>query len=756
MLQVRVHRRAQRSVCRFVLALLLFHTHAWAARHEAAAAETIRPGQLLAGEVIPLDGTLDHPAWLRAAEHTAFVEALPVNGGKPAFETRLRVLVGTRALYIGIAAHDPHPEAIRAPLVRHDHVERIQDALTLYLDAVGKRRAAQFFRISASGSTADGIHMGDDDEEDRSPNFDFDAASARNPQGYTAVFRIPYASLRYTKEGQGPWRILVARTVPRDHVYLYVSQAVPAEALSFISSMSAVAGLASAGEEQFLQLRPNLTWRSSRETSASGAASGQVTRSAGIDFKWRPVPEWVLDATVNPDFSQVELDIPQLSRNTRFALYFPENRPFFLESVDLLRSPTDALYTRTVTSPRWGLRGSLRGDAVSGTAFAGKDAGGGLVLLPGPFATGTASQPASQLAAARMRMDAGGLTLGAVGAARHYEPGRGDNAVFGPDLTWQGSDSVRLRAQWLASYTTAQPDATGGLTAAPAIHGSRMYLNALMRSDQHELNLTATDTSAAFRNDSGFLAQSGVRFVGVDLRRFWRNLGPTNYLAATLTADASVDRASGKMESSQLTPGMRASWAQNSEASVEYHGASRLRVDAASPLLAERYWHWAYRTTPAAWASAVSVGYDRGRFADVTANALRDGERIEIGAKLRPLARLELEPSYTAAVLRNDRGRVYREYVARVLSVWHFAPRHSLRFIVQTTALERRAEPLAGVAAARDHTRAASLTYAWRRTAGTILYIGANREQAGLTPVQTRGSEIFVKLQFDLDEVRPR
>lgn len=721
--------------------LLLLSLPAWAA---------IQPEPLREGEVIPLDGTLDHPAWQRAAEHDAFVELLPVTGAAPASATGVRILVGAQAIYVGITARDAHPEAIRAPLVRHDHVDRTQDAVTVYLDPAGRRRAAQFFRVSASGITTDGMHHADDDREDRSPDFDFTAASARNAQGYTAVFRIPYSTLRYTRDGSSPWRILVSRTVPRDQIYVYVSEALPAEALSFIATMGSAAGLAPVADVPFVQVRPNLTVSRSRE---SGGAERTGSR-AGVDAKWRPAPEWVLDATVNPDFSQVELDVAQLSRNTRFALYYPEKRPFFLESVDLLQTPTDALYTRTVTRPRWGLRASLRGDPVSGTLLTGEDGGGGEVLVPGPFGTGTARQPGSQLAAARVRRDEGSLTLGMIASMRHYSEGRGENAVLGPDLVWRQGDGVLLRAQWLGSSTTALPDAQGGLSAGSAATGSRLYLNALMRDERHELNLTVEDTTAAFRNDSGFIAQSGVRFAAADLQQFWRNLGPFNFLAATVTADSTTERASGRTESSQFTPGLYASWAQNTQATLQFRGASRLRVDAAGPLLAERYWHGVYSTTPAAWAPLASIEYDRGQIVDVTANAVRDGERLTLTARLRPLRRLELEPRYSVASLRTDSGQVYREYAARLLGVWHFSPSQSLRLIVQSTGLDRQGEPLLGVAAARDYGRADSLTYAWRRSAGTVFYAGLIREKSGLPAGPTRGTELFMKLQFDVDEVR--
>ena len=146
-------------------------------------------------------------------------------------------------------------------------------------------------------------------------------------------------------------------------------------------------------QHQFLTLRPSLTWRTQRGRDGAGPRQTDNAWDASLDLKWRPLAELVVDATLNPDFSQVAVDEPQLAGNTRFALFFPEKRPFFFESSDLLRSPTEALYTRSLTAPRWGLRSTWRGGRLAGTAMAIDDRGGGLVLLPGAYGTGAVEQP---------------------------------------------------------------------------------------------------------------------------------------------------------------------------------------------------------------------------------------------------------------------------------------------------------------------------------------------------------------------------
>src|SRR5205085_4825151 len=138
--------------------------------------------------------------WQRAPAHKQFTQREPNYGQPTPYETWMQVAYDDRFVYVGITALDPKPELIRDPPVRHDLVLRTQDHVIVYIDPIGKKQSAQFFRISASGSTADGMQTASDDSEDFAPDFDFDAKTQRNERGYTIVLRVPFASLRYTHD----------------------------------------------------------------------------------------------------------------------------------------------------------------------------------------------------------------------------------------------------------------------------------------------------------------------------------------------------------------------------------------------------------------------------------------------------------------------------------------------------------------------------------------------------------------------------
>ena len=712
-------------------------------------------------EHIVVDGTLASPAWKRAPVYDHFLENEPHRDGQPRYVTRVQVMYDETAIYVGVTALDDHPEEIRAPLVRHDGVIRTQDFVVVYLDAIGKRQSAQFFRVNAAGSMGDGMHTAADDDEDFSPDFDFDAASARTPQGYTSVFRIPFASLRFSSDARTQWRIMVARRLPRDQAYMWVSVSVPTDAPSFISAMQPLQGIVLPQQRSFLTIRPSVTARHTSDSEPGVPTHAANGVQGSLDMKWRASPELVVDGTLKPDFSQVALDVPQLSGNTDFALYLPEKRPFFFESSDLLHSPTEALYTRSFTAPRWGVRSTWRDASLAGTAFIIDDKGGGETFLPQAYGTGTALQPGSRSLSARVHADlddGAKFELGGILAARRYEQGRGDNTVLGPDFAWQINDAWRVRGQWLHSDTTAQPGTDPGsgtttLVQGRGTAGDSVMVKASRYTDRLQLDFSDLDISPQFRHDTGFVNQVGVRDIELHQGYVFRNLAPTNELWLNLRSALITDRINGDVVQAYVTPDVWMSLPHNTQLWLSWHGLSRLRAAAGGPLLSEHYWKGEYTSTLAQSIPLFDATVTVGRLADVAAGVVRPGGQVNLSMSTRPFAAIEIEPSIWAAWLKNGSLLAYRETASQVLGVWHVDARQNLRLILQRSTVDRKAE--AGVASDRESGLTTSLTYAFRRSMGTVLYIGATRSHSGVGAQNiVRGTEAFIKLQVDVDEVR--
>ena len=712
-------------------------------------------------EHIVLDGTLGNAAWQRAPVYDSFVENEPRRGVKPRYATQVQILFDEEALYVGVTSLDDHPEEIRAPLVRQDKVIRTQDFVVVYVDAIGKRQSAQFFRVNAAGSTGDGMHTAADDDEDFSPDFDFDAASARTSAGYTSVFRIPFASLRFSSDTHARWRIMVARRMPRDQAYMWTSVTVPTDAPSFISAMQPLEGIELPQQRNFLTIRPSITARHTSDSEPGQAKHTADGIQGSLDVKWRASPELVIDGTLKPDFSQVALDVPQLSGNTGFALYLPEKRPFFFESSDLLHSPTEAMYTRSFTAPRWGVRSTWRSASLAGTAFVIDDKGGGETLLPFGYGTNTALQPGSRSLSARVHADlddAAKFELGGVLAARRYEGERGDNTVVGPDVNWQLNDAWRVKGQWLRSQTTAQPFTDPGtgdvsLVKGRTTVGDSVFLKVQRYTDRTQLEISDLDISPQFRHDTGFVNQAGVRDIEVHPSMVFRDLAPINEMWLNLRGSLIRDRINGDVIQESLAPDVWVSLPHNTQAWISWHGLSKLRASAGGKLLAEHYWKGEYSSTLAQSIPLLDATVALGKMADVTAGVVRPGGQVNLMLSTRPVAAIEIEPSIWAAWLKNGSVLAYRETASQLLGVWHIDARQNLRLIVQRSTVDRKSE--AGVAADRESGLTTSLTYALRKSMGTVLYVGATRSHSGVGAQNiARGTEAFVKLQVDVDEVR--
>jgi hypothetical protein len=338
-------------------------------------------------------------------------------------------------------------------------------------------------------------------------------------------------------------------------------------------------------------------------------------------------------------------------------------------------------------------------------------------------------------------------------ALRRYEDA-GRNQVAGPDLGWQIGGGWRARLQWLQSETSAQPDAAGtGLTEGATRRGHLAHARLLYQGDdRREADATLEDVGAGFRDDTGFIAQAGVRRAKGRVATGWGNWGPFNEFWLNLEGERVTDRATGAVVLQDLAPGIWLTGAHNLEAWAYLHGLVRgtaaMRPDAGRPLQQQRYLAAGMTVTPALWAPLLSAELKLGRLADVAGDVPRPGGQVQVSLTTRPLPRLELEPRLGHGWLRADGRALYAESAHQLLARWHFSATQSLRAIVRYTATERNGATL-------DQATTGSLTWAWRESAGTVLYVGAARSREGVGLVR-RGNEAFVKLQVDVDELRGR
>jgi hypothetical protein len=292
---------------------------------------------------IVIDGRLDEVAWRTARADKRFTQNFPNEGKAPSEETELYLLYDDHALYIGVRCHDREPEKIVERLTRRDR-DTDADKVVVDIDSRRDRTGAYHFDLNVAGVLADGVRFNDTDF-----NGDWDGlwngVTARDAGGWTAEFEIPWRTLRFA--GDNPVMGLQVRRYlqRRQEVdeWAYVPRVVKGE----VSRYGAVTGLTGLLPSRLFQLWPYVAMRLTNQT-AQGLADGyDISPTAGLDLKLGLTSSLTLDATVNPDFGQVEADQVQLNLTT-FEIFFPEKRPFFLEGVDLFGTPIQQFYTRRI------------------------------------------------------------------------------------------------------------------------------------------------------------------------------------------------------------------------------------------------------------------------------------------------------------------------------------------------------------------------------------------------------------------------
>ncbi len=722
----------------------------------APPAHAIQAHRLAPGERIALDGRLDERAWGEAEALADFHQVSPDDKAPPPVRTEARFAYDRQALYVAVKAWDPEPERLRAPFARRDGVLADQDMVALFIDPLGTRKFAHFVRANPRGVLADGLYNEDTGNEDFAPDFEVDVATGRFPGGWTAEFRIPFSSLRYTDPPSATWSVLVFRNWPREQRYRIASSPLPRDSNCFLCLNLPLTGLEGLPSTRHLALTPQLTLRGTRQRE--GAASGSDREAvAGLDLKWRPRADLVVDATLNPDFSQVELDTPLLSGNNQFSLFYNEKRPFFLEGSDVLQSPTNALYTRTVTDPAWGVRATRRGEGLDYTVLAARDDGGGLVLLPGTYGNGLARQDRKSLATiARLRGQWNGLTPGLVFADRSYDGG-GYNRVLGPDLAWWVDRENRVRAQFLQSWTTAQPDGAGGLARGPrdADHFARVdwsYGGPAWREF-----LAVEDVGPRFRDDSGFYTQNGYRTLYSETQRRFLDVGPFNEVSPYLNAEYRTARDGGVVyQQNYLGVQLGLPRATNVWLELRPNGLVGLRPGGGLRKRDQVYLQ--VESNPARWFPRLYSEIAYGDRADVANNRIGRGWFATVQASLRLHPRAELEyriddDHVDALEPVEGSKRIIGQRSQQLLAIWHFSARDSLRTIWQAGWVKRAPSLWEKPVSHRERSDTLSVVFGHRRGLELTLYVGVTvgRTLDADTGAALRQAEVFAKGSWTFD-----
>ena len=307
---------------------------------------------------VVIDGVLDEPAWSGAARLSGFRQYQPVDGRAAEEQTEILVWYSPTAIHFGILARDRNPGSIRATVADRDDLDQ-EDRVIIYLDTFNDQRRAFFFGVNPLGAQEDGVRSEGQlspgqlfsGSVDRNPDYVWQSKGRTTAEGYQVEIRIPFKSLRFRGGGPQSWGLNIVRTTQRtgyEDTWTDTRRA----SSSFLAQSGTLTGLHDLERGIVTELSPFVTASLGgvRDPGTGIFDRGDVDPSAGANLRLG-FTNFSLDATVNPDFSTVESDEGQVTVNERFALFFPEKRPFFLEGIELFATPNQLVYTRRINDP---------------------------------------------------------------------------------------------------------------------------------------------------------------------------------------------------------------------------------------------------------------------------------------------------------------------------------------------------------------------------------------------------------------------
>jgi hypothetical protein len=471
-------------------------------------AQQSAPSSLVALEIdggVRIDGVLDEEAWERAQKVSNFTQR-ELDVGEPATErTQVAVLFDDDALYVGFWGFDSDANGIRATQMARDFSWTSDDNFEVILDPFDDNRTGYLFVTNANGARADALIAANGSSTNRDWDGVWDVRSRRTDEGWFAELRIPFSTLRFPTEVGRGWGINFERNIRRKREQLLWQGWSRDYNLETLSQAGSLEGLAGLGGTKLLEARPfgvgGSEWR-------SGQPRDRVA-DVGLDLSWLATPSWRINFTVRPDFAQVESDREEVNL-TRFPLFFPEKRNFFLEGNEFfdfnLGGDVQPFYSRRI-----GLAEDRTEVPIDGGARVlgrqGKTSIGAMALRT----AGTPSEDAANFGVVRWRQDV--LDESSIGVLAVARGGAGSsNITYGADGRYASSELFGDK-EFAAGGAVAQTYASDAADRVGVAH--RLFVS--YPNDLIEFSASWARADSAFNPEVGFVRRSDYQRFASEL-----------------------------------------------------------------------------------------------------------------------------------------------------------------------------------------------------------------------------------------------
>ena len=685
---------------------------------------------------IKIDAVLDEEAWADAPVIPLSFEWQPGDNIPAPVKTECLVTYDLNNLYVGFRCFDPEPKKIRAHLMDRDDTDTLilDDHISFMVDSFNDERRAFQFRVNPMGVQADANFSESEGYEDFSWDAIWRAAARITDWGWAVEVAIPLSQLRFHRsEGPQTWGFSAERSWPRDSRHRMTSHPRSRNVNCILCQFNKLTGFEGVRPGKNIEIDPTFTASRTDAMDLAGYPDGPLERGKGdyepgVTAKWGITPNLILNATANPDFSQVEADVAQLEINRRFALFYPEKRPFFLEGADFFLTPVQAVFTRTVADPLWGTKLTGKSGRTAMGFFAAQDEITNLIL---PSNQGSMQASLGQDAYGgvfRLRRDVGRMsTLGVLYTGRAGNDY--SNHLAGADGFFRLDDKNSITFQFLHSETSypaaivqdyGQREGRFGGNAVSLFfeHASRSWIAALGYED----------LSPGFRADSGFVPRVDTRTASAQLfRQIWgKPKSWFNYIRLGAAGEFVYDHA-GKLTDRGLTLGLVIQG--DLETQLNIHGIfSRTFYNGRD--FDTAYGMAAFRIRPFS-GSEIGLQGQAGQAIDYAGSRLANVLSVGPYGSFSLLRHLNMVLSHAYERLFLGGDTIYTVNLSQAKLVWNFSVKSFVRAIVQYQDLKQNPDMYSFPVDTRTRGVFTQFLFSYKLNPRTVLFLGYSDNAMG-------------------------
>jgi len=488
-------------------------------------------------ERIVLDGILDEPVWGRAQHGGEFIMQDPVLGGTPTERTEVRIVFNKDHLYIGATLYDSEPDKLKGNTSKRDEFLSADDRFMWTIDPFLNQQTGYFFEMNPSGLMADAL-KGPTGSNAREWDGIWNARARQSEIGWVLEIDIPFRSLAFDPNAPA-WGINFQRTVRRKQEELLWTGHQRNQGLQRMANAGLLLGLKDVSPGRGFELRP---YASGYAFSAPGLADAETSTETsgdiGIDMAYNLTPSLRGVATVNTDFAETEVD-QRLVNLTRFPLFLPERRTFFLDGATFFDLPFNAFFSRRI-----GLVSGLPRPIIGGGKLNGQAGRNDIGALYVRTAEDDGAAGESFLVGRWRRRVLRQSYFGAfyTGRTTHAAAAPPTRTTFGADFrlataTFLGNKNLSVSGYWIGMSADPAAARDGGLGDRDTLSGRVEYLN-----DIWEATAEYQDVGALYNPAVGFTPRREYRLYNPELiwsprpktrhpyiRRFRFGVNPTVY-----------------------------------------------------------------------------------------------------------------------------------------------------------------------------------------------------------------------------------